>query len=210
MSCWPVRPSATWSSPSPVGWSTVADERSGPARRARELAGRAKAAPSRIEWLYANQETVNEALRATMERLDEVAARLEELEARLSPGDGGAADRLRTLHPSIAGHAQVLQRVIATPARDAELARLRSELGPAPDLRPGLSVFTICWNHADLLATSITSGLELLDQLDPQDRGEVLVLDDGSSDDSFAVADGWSHRDARVRVIRAATNLGLA
>src|SRR4051794_1298640 len=210
MSCWPVPPSATWSSPSPVGWSTVADERSGPARRARELAGRAKAAPSRIEWLYANQETVNEALRATMERLDAVAARLEELEARISPGDGGAADRIDTLDASIAGHAQVLQRVIATPARDAELARLRTELGPAPALRPGLSVFTICWNHADLLPTALASGLALLDHLDPSHAGELLVLDDRSSDASGAIAEEWATRDGRVRVIHAATNLGLA
>jgi polysaccharide pyruvyl transferase WcaK-like protein len=187
----------------------VAEERSGPAKRARELAGRAKAAPSRIEWLYANQETVNEALRATMERLDAVAARLEELEARLSPGYAEGA-RLDAIDASIAGHAQVLQRVIATPARDAELARLRNELGPAPAVRPGLSVFTICWNHADLLPTALASGLALLDHLDPAHAGELLVLDDRSSDASGAIANEWAARDGRIRVINAATNLGLA
>jgi polysaccharide pyruvyl transferase WcaK-like protein len=192
----------------------VADDRSGPAKRARELAGRAKAAPSRIEWLYANQETVNEALRATMERLDALAARLEQLEARLSPDGAVAVDadasRLDALDASIAGHAQVLQRVVATPARDAELARLRNELGPSPAPRPGLSVFTICWNHADLLPTALASGLTLLDHLDPDHAGELLVLDDRSSDASGAIADEWAARDARIRVIHAATNLGLA
>ncbi|MBV9951693.1 MAG: polysaccharide pyruvyl transferase family protein [Acidimicrobiia bacterium] len=192
----------------------MAEERSGPARRARDLAGRAKAAPSRIEWLYANQETVNEALRVTMERLDAVAARLEQLEARISAGDrvgdADAATRLDALDASIAGHAQVLQRVVATPARNAELARLRGELGPAPALRPGLSVFTICWNHADLLPTALASGLALLDHLDPTHAGELLVLDDRSSDASGAVADEWAARDGRIRVIHAATNLGLA
>ena len=92
------------------------DERPGPARRARELAGRAKAAPSRIEWLHANQEAVNDALRATIERLDAVAARLDRLEARL---DG-----------AVVGQAEVLRRLVATPARDAELTRLLVRVEP--------------------------------------------------------------------------------
>jgi polysaccharide pyruvyl transferase WcaK-like protein len=197
----------------------VPEDRPGPARRARDLAGRAKAAPSRIEWLYANQESVNEALRTAIALLDAVAARLEQLEAQLdtggpaTPSAAAAVDlaaRLDALDGAVAGHAQVLQRLVATPARDAELARLRAELGPAPELRPGLSIFTICWNHADLLPTALASGLAVLDGLDPADAGELLVLDDGSADASGAVADEWAARDGRIRVIHARANLGLA
>jgi polysaccharide pyruvyl transferase WcaK-like protein len=186
-------------------------EEAGPVQRARGVVGRAKAAPSRVEWLYANQEAVNEALRSTLERLDAVSARLDQLDARLAqvPAGGSLEARIDALDGAVAGHAQVLQRVVTSARADAELDRLRQALGPAAELRPGLSVFIICWNHADLLPTAMASALQILDRLDPEHAGELLVLDDASSDATGAVADGWAARDPRVRVVHAEANLGL-
>ena len=70
---------------------------------------------------------------------------------------------------------------------------------PGGGHRPGLSVFTICWNHADLLPAAIASGLALLDHLDEAHRGEVLVLDDGSSGRVRRGRRRVGCRDGRVR-----------
>ena len=54
------------------------------------------------------------------------------------------------------------------------------------------------------------SGLAVLDGLPADQQGEVLVLDDGSVDETSAVAAGLAVADPRVRVVTARANMGLA
>ncbi|MGI8939021.1 MAG: polysaccharide pyruvyl transferase family protein, partial [Iamia sp.] len=95
-----------------------------------------------------------------------------------------------------------LRRPFSSPFRDWR--------GPSPSLRPGLSIFTLCWNHGVLLEESVRSGLAALDALSADEQGELLVLDDASSDSTGRVATGLAEQDTRVRVIRSEVNLGLA
>jgi len=204
------------------------------AARLRDAAARTRTTPARVEWLFANQEAVNESLRHLIGQLDEANARLAQLEptggldARLyglaDEGRGGVealADeihrlrrdldlQLAELDAALASQAGILHRAIATPERDRELARIIAGLGPARPLRPALSIFTICWNHGGLLAASVRSGLAALDRLPSEAQGQLLVLDDASSDETAAVAADLARLDPRVRVVTAATNLGLA
>lgn len=65
-----------------------------------------------------------------------------------------------------------------------------------------ISLVVPCHNHADSLARAVASGLR-------QDAlAEILIVDDGSTDDSVTRARGLSALDARVRVIESPINRG--
>ncbi len=196
----------------------------GAAQRTRAYLGRARRAPGLVDQVAAEvgdtRATLDE-LRRSLERLEELAwagqgatragvtavgdelglvtVRLQDLAQRLAQVDG-----------AVAGHATALHRALAAPARRQAAAALREALGPAPELTPGLSVFTLCWNHGELLTGSVRSGLAVLDALPPDERGKVLILDDASSDRTAEVAAELAVEDRRVEVIRAPVNLGLA
>jgi len=61
---------------------------------------------------------------------------------------------------------------------------------------PAISLHMAVWNREDYLGPAIESVLG-------QTRGdfELIVADDGSTDGSLAVAQGYARRDPRVRVI---------
>jgi len=196
--------------------------------RVRRWAGQFKASPGRLEWLTDNQQAVNTTLRSTAADVAALEARLMAIEVRsVSLSDEGRAGvtalgaeihRLRAdldqdlaaLDRALAGHAQTLQRSVTTPARQSESARLVAALGPSPETKAGLSVLTICWNHGSVLATAVTSGLALLDGLPADQQGELLILDDGSVDETARVAAHLQAADPRVRVVTAQVNLGPA
>jgi glycosyltransferase involved in cell wall biosynthesis len=69
---------------------------------------------------------------------------------------------------------------------------------------PRVSVCIDVYNYADFLPAAIESALEqtLTDM-------EVIVLDDCSTDASFAVAQEYAARDNRVRAVRNSANLGM-
>lgn len=71
---------------------------------------------------------------------------------------------------------------------------------------PGLSLILPCFNEAERLPRTLAAFLAEL----PQGLGEVevLVVDDGSTDETFAVARAVAARDARVRVIHSGPNRG--
>src|SRR5690606_1159881 len=83
-------------------------------------------------------------------------------------------EQVAALDGTVIAHGAAVRRTVQAPARTAAAAALRERLGPAPELRPGLSVFTLCWNHGPLLATSVRSAQAILDLLPPTEQGEIL------------------------------------
>jgi len=79
---------------------------------------------------------------------------------------------------------------------------------------PTVSVVIPAYNSQAYLSRAIESALA---QRYPQDRLEVIVVDDGSSDDSPLIAEGYAERNSRVLALRqsnagpaAARNRGIA
>lgn len=70
--------------------------------------------------------------------------------------------------------------------------------------KPLISVCVPIYNGAAYLAACLDSILAQTLR-----TFEVLIVDDGSTDDSLAIADAYAARDTRVRVERNARNLGL-
>jgi glycosyltransferase involved in cell wall biosynthesis len=77
---------------------------------------------------------------------------------------------------------------------------------PRSDRTPPVSVIVPAYNCAAYLPRAIDS---VLAQTYPADRFEILVIDDGSSDDSAAIAAAYVERDRRVQLLRQA-NAGPA
>jgi Glycosyl transferase family 2 len=69
--------------------------------------------------------------------------------------------------------------------------------------RPRVSVVIPCYNYARFLPDSVGSALSQ-SGVDP----EVIVVDDASTDDSAAVAEGFAATDPRVTVVHHAHNTG--
>jgi glycosyltransferase involved in cell wall biosynthesis len=72
-------------------------------------------------------------------------------------------------------------------------------------MTPLLSVITSCYNHGQYLEESMRSVLAQTER-----NIELIVVDDGSTDDSFAVMQDVAFRDARVVVLKNLQNNGLA
>ena len=191
--------------------------------RLRTWLARIKAAPARIDRLTGVHESVADELtdlRATLAALDHRVAqidqksaagqaRLDDLLAELDGLRRSIDARSAAVDRALAGYVGVLGRVATDPVRRQALARLIDELGPSPELRPGLSAFTVTWHHAGFLEEAVRSALAALDQLPAELQGEALVLDDGSLDETVDVTAQLTALDRRVRVIRAADNLGV-
>jgi polysaccharide pyruvyl transferase WcaK-like protein len=195
---------------------TSADE------RLRTWLARVKAAPARIDRLTGVHESVADELtnlRATLAALDHRVDRidrsiagktqLDDILADLDELRRSIDDRSEVVDRTLARYIGVLGRVATDPARRQALARLIDELGPSPQLRPGLSAFTVTWHHAGFLEEAVRSALAALDRLPTELQGEALVLDDGSLDETVDVTAQLTTLDRRVRVIRAAANIGV-
>jgi biofilm PGA synthesis N-glycosyltransferase PgaC len=74
-----------------------------------------------------------------------------------------------------------------------------------PSERPGVTVLIPAYNEEAVIATSVRAALA-----SDYPRFEMLVLDDGSTDDTEAVARAAAAGDARCRVIRDPVNRGKA
>ncbi len=70
-----------------------------------------------------------------------------------------------------------------------------------------LSVFFPVFNEAEALPGLIEHALEVLGSMG-LDNYEVIVVDDGSSDGSGDIADGYARRNPKVRVVHHPRNLG--
>lgn len=88
-------------------------------------------------------------------------------------------------------------------------ARAVSEAWRAPvETRepPTVSILIPAFNHS---ATTDACLAAVAETLPPDFRGEILVIDDASSDDTPLMLSRWLARDSRVRVLRNEANLGF-
>ncbi len=72
--------------------------------------------------------------------------------------------------------------------------------------RRGISVVLPAWNEAENITTTVQAIISTLSQIAP--NFEVIIVDDGSTDATGALADELAARDARVRVIHNRPNQG--
>jgi len=70
----------------------------------------------------------------------------------------------------------------------------------------GITVFFPCYNEQDNVARTVERALEVLEKLNAD--FEVIIVDDGSTDNTGRIADEIAGRDNRVRVVRHHPNLG--
>jgi len=112
------------------------------------------------------------------------------------------------LESAVVAQGELTRAAVADAGREAAYRALVESLGPAAALHDGLSMLTIAWNHAGFLDASVTSALAALDTLPADEQGEVIVIDDASTDETATVLTELGGRDARVRVVRASSNLG--
>jgi glycosyltransferase involved in cell wall biosynthesis len=87
-----------------------------------------------------------------------------------------------------------------TVERSAAPALAKAAAGPAMPL----SVILPNFNHGALIARALRA---LLDQTPP--AKEIIVVDDGSTDDSVSVVEALQQRHASIRLIRHPTNRGI-
>ncbi|MBN2271638.1 MAG: glycosyltransferase family 2 protein [Sedimentisphaerales bacterium] len=69
-----------------------------------------------------------------------------------------------------------------------------------------ISVFFPCYNEEDNVGTTVAKAREVLDRLNAD--YELIIVDDGSSDDTARIADTIATEDPAVKVIHHPTNLG--
>jgi glycosyltransferase involved in cell wall biosynthesis len=74
-----------------------------------------------------------------------------------------------------------------------------------PDVA-SISVFFPCYNEQDNVARTIEQALAVLEKSDAD--FEVIIVDDGSADNTGRIADEIAERNNRVKVIHHSTNLG--
>lgn len=79
----------------------------------------------------------------------------------------------------------------------------------ASDRRPAtnsISVFFPCYNEQDNVERTVQKALDVLENLEAD--FEVIIVDDGSRDDTAKIADEIAARNGRVKVVHHHTNLG--
>jgi len=69
-----------------------------------------------------------------------------------------------------------------------------------------VSVFFPCYNEQGNVGRTVENALRVLEKLDAD--FEIIIVDDGSSDETARIADGIAGRDRRVKVVHHPRNLG--
>jgi glycosyltransferase involved in cell wall biosynthesis len=70
----------------------------------------------------------------------------------------------------------------------------------------GISVFFPCYNEQDNVGSTVEKALDVLGKLGMD--FEVIIIDDGSSDDTGQIANELAGRDGRIKVVHHPDNLG--
>lgn len=69
-----------------------------------------------------------------------------------------------------------------------------------------ISVFFPCYNEQENVARTVEKALEVLEKLNAD--YELIIVDDGSADQTGQIADGIAERNGRVKVVHHRHNLG--
>lgn len=69
-----------------------------------------------------------------------------------------------------------------------------------------ISVFFPCYNEQDNVARTVQQAITVLEKIKAD--FEIIIVNDGSSDDTAAIADEIAARNSRVKVVHHHTNLG--
>jgi glycosyltransferase involved in cell wall biosynthesis len=83
------------------------------------------------------------------------------------------------------------------------------EIPAAPELRPFVSVIVPAYNEADVVVDSLTQLSDYLASLEDLYRWEIVVVNDGSSDDTGRLADEFAATHDHVRVLHHRVNFHL-
>jgi glycosyltransferase involved in cell wall biosynthesis len=83
------------------------------------------------------------------------------------------------------------------------------DVGVAPDDRPLVSVVVPAYNEADVLVANLTRLNDYLERLQGMYRCEIVVVNDGSTDGTGALADTFAAQHPHVRVLHHHTNFRL-
>ena len=174
-----------------------------PIRRLAAWLKRAKTAPALVERVADVQLDHVRGVQAVGAQIDELSARVSALENALH------AELARTRQLT-AEQAHLNLMTTRALARQTALQELLAAVGEPPQLQRGLTIVTISWNHAGFLRACTSSALATLDLLPPDEQGRVLVLDDGSTDETPEVLEDLRNTDDRIQSVRSPTNLGLS
>jgi glycosyltransferase involved in cell wall biosynthesis len=91
---------------------------------------------------------------------------------------------------------------------DRGAARLMVTAGPTPGI--SLTCVVPCFNEAEILDDTLRIFVNDLSSLRGiVDDFEIVVVDDGSTDGTLAIAERWAANDRRVRVVRHDRNQGV-
>ncbi|MHC4239534.1 MAG: glycosyltransferase family 2 protein [Planctomycetota bacterium] len=82
----------------------------------------------------------------------------------------------------------------------------QNDIGSSQRPAISVSVFFPCYNEQDNVARTTEQALSVLEKLKAD--YEVIIVNDGSSDDTGRIADEIAGRNARVKVVHHPTNLG--
>ncbi len=91
--------------------------------------------------------------------------------------------------------------------REMQAATLRPATEPRP--RPLLSLVLPAYNESAILQTNLTTLADYLRGLESRYRWEMVVVDDGSTDGTGAIADEFARTHPGVRVVHHVVNMNL-
>lgn len=82
----------------------------------------------------------------------------------------------------------------------------QSRLDSHPEDADSVSIFFPCYNEQDNVARTVEQALAVLEELGTD--FEVIIVDDGSTDDTGRIADEIAAQNSKIKVIHHRTNLG--
>ena len=148
---------------------------------------------------------LNEQMVETKHRLIDAQQQIVALRHELAD----TAAESRSAAASASQATKIVGEIAAAAARDVAYERLIATIEPITSRTDGLSVIIITWNHAGWLPEALASARASLLAV-PQGRaGQILIFDDGSTDETDQVLASLSG-DPQIRVIRSASNMNLA
>jgi len=97
---------------------------------------------------------------------------------------------------------------IHSPQQPAE-SKDSATAAPLPEAKPSVAVVLPAFNESAMLEKSLTVLCTYLKSLEDEYRWEILLVNDGSKDDTGAIAEAFAHTHEHVTVIHHPTNFGM-